>query len=234
MVFLHVVVPKGNDKVRICLDPLRLNENIIWEAYPLPSIDQTLGQLSSSKVFTKLDCNSGLWQIESSLLTTFTTPFGKYCYNVLPFGISPASEHHQKVMKENLSDYEGTVIDIDDILIHRTDKKEHDERLREVLRRLQGMNVTLSSEKCKFAKNQVPFLGHIIDGDGIHADPEKLTAITGMAVSFNISELRRFLGMVNQFSKFSPEPAVKSKPLRELLSTKNGVGVRVEQLHLMK
>ena len=90
-----VVVPKGNDKVRICLDPLKLNENIIREAYPLPSVDQILAQLSGSKVFTKLDCNSGFWQIpstkESSLLT-FITPFGKYCYNVLPFGISPASE----------------------------------------------------------------------------------------------------------------------------------------------
>ena len=155
------------------------------------------------------------------MLTTFITPFGKYCYNVLPFGISPASEHYQKVMKENLSDCEGTVVDIDDILVHGTDKKEHDERLRKVLRRLQDMNVTLNPEKCKFARNQVQFLGHIIDGDGIHADPEKVTAITDMAVPSNISELRRFLGMVNQLSKFSPELAEKSKPLRELLSTKN-------------
>ena len=56
-----VIVPKGNDKVRICLDPLRLNENIIREAYTLPSADQILAQLSGSKVFTKLDCNSGFW-----------------------------------------------------------------------------------------------------------------------------------------------------------------------------
>ena len=83
------------------------------------------------------------------------------------------------------------------------------------------MNVTLNPEKCKFARNQVQFLGHIIDGDGIHADPEKVTAITDMAVPSNISELHRFLGMVNQLSKFSPELAEKSKPLRELLSTKN-------------
>ena len=122
-----VIVPKGNDKVRICLDPLRLNENIIREAYTLPSADQILAQLSGSKVFTKLDCNSGFWKIpltkESSLLTTSITPFGKYCYNVLPFGISPASEHYQKVMKENLSHCEGTVVDTDDILVYGTDKK---------------------------------------------------------------------------------------------------------------
>ena len=105
-------------------------------------------------------------------------------------------------MKENLSDCEGTVVDIDDILVHGTDKKEHDERLRKVLRRLQDMNVTLNPEKCKFATNQVPFLGHIIDGDGIHADPEKVRVITDKAVPSNISELRRFLGMVNNCLNF--------------------------------
>ena len=89
------------------------------------------------------------------------------------------------------------------------------------MRRLQDMNVTLNPEKCEFARNQVQFLGHIIDGDGIHTDPEKVTAITDMAVPSNICELLRFLGMVNQLSKFSPELADKSKPLRELLSTKN-------------
>ena len=108
---------------------------------------------------------------------------------MLPFGISPASEHYQKVIKENLSDCEGTVVDIDDILIHSIDKKEHNERLHKVLRRLQDMNVTLNPEKCKFSRNQVPFSGYIIDGDGIHADPEKVTAITDMAVPSNVSEL---------------------------------------------
>ena len=105
-----------------------------------PTHSQVLtAQLSGSKVFTRLDCNSGFWQIPltkvSSLLTIFITAFGKYCYNGLRFGISPASERYQKVMKENLSDCEGTV-DIDDIVIQGTDKKEHHERLRKVLRRL--------------------------------------------------------------------------------------------------
>ena len=87
------------------------------------------------------------------MLTTLITPFGKYCYNVLPFGISPASEHYQKGMKVNLRGYEGTVVDIDDILVQGADKKEHDERLHKVLRRLQDMNVTLNSEKCKVARS---------------------------------------------------------------------------------
>ena len=91
---------------------------------------------------------------------------------MLSFGISSASEHYQKVMKDNLSECERAVADNDDILIHSKNKQKHDERLQKALRRLQDMNVTLNPEKCQFTRNQVPFLGHIIDGNGIHADPE--------------------------------------------------------------
>ena len=82
-----VAVSKPNGKVRIC-------ENIFREFHPLPSVDHTLAQLAGAKVFSKLDANSGFWQIglspESAKLTTFLTPFGRFCFNRLPFGISSA------------------------------------------------------------------------------------------------------------------------------------------------
>ena len=94
-----VVVPKANSKVRICVDLTRLNESVKRERHPLPAVDQTLAQLAGAKVFTKLDANSGFWQIplspESALLTTFITPFGRYYFRRLPFGISSAPEHFQ-------------------------------------------------------------------------------------------------------------------------------------------
>ena len=75
-----VVVPKPNGKVRICVDLTRLNESVKRERHPLPAVDQTLAQLAGANVFTKLDANSGFWQIplapSSALLTTFITPFG--------------------------------------------------------------------------------------------------------------------------------------------------------------
>lgn len=95
-----VVVPKSGDRVRICVDLTRLNENICRERHPLPTIEQTLAQLAGAKVFTKLDANSGFWQIplaeKFSLLTTFITPFGRFCFNRLPFGISSAPKHFQE------------------------------------------------------------------------------------------------------------------------------------------
>ena len=91
-----VVVPKPNGKVRICVDLTKLNVSICRERHILPSVEQTLAQIGGAKVFTKLDANSGFWQVEfsedSSLLTTFVTPFERFCFHRLPFGITSATE----------------------------------------------------------------------------------------------------------------------------------------------
>ena len=220
-----VAVPKNSGSVRICVDLQMLNESVMREVHPLPSVDETLGQLAGGKVFSKLDANSGFWQIpltaDSRLLTTFLTPFGRYCFNKLPFGISSAPEHFQKQMTKLLEGLEGFVCLIDDILIHGRSQEEHDSRLRAVLERLEAAGVTLNKEKCSFSKHQVKFLGHIVDENGISADPEKMDAIRDMKAPTNITELRRFLGMANQLGKFSHNLAELSQPLRELLSKKN-------------
>ncbi len=79
-----VVVPKANGKVRICVDLTRLNESVKRERHPLPAVEQVLAQLAEGKVFSTLDANSGFWQIplspESALLTTFITPYGRFCF----------------------------------------------------------------------------------------------------------------------------------------------------------
>lgn len=175
-----VVVHKANGKVRICVDLTKLNESVQRERHPLPAVDQTLAQLAGAKVFTKLDANSGFWQIPlapaSALLTTFITPFGRFCFNRLPFGIS-APEHFQRRMSEILSGLTGVVCMMDDVLVHGKTQEEHDERLRKVLLRLQETGMTLNSEKCQFAQQSVKFLGHCVDSTGIRPDPDKVRAI---------------------------------------------------------
>jgi len=80
--------------------------------------------------------------------------------------------------------------------------------------------VTLNEEKCQFSKTSITFLGHVIDHQGISQDPQKTAAILAMKPPSSITELRRFMGMVNQMTKVSPNIAQISKPLRELLSRK--------------
>ena len=217
-----VVVPKADGRVRICVDLTRLNESVCRERHVLPAVDQTLAQLGEGKMFTKLDANSGFWQIplspKSALLTTFITPYGRFCFRRLPFGISSAPEHFQRRMSETLNGLAGTVCMMDDILVHGRTKEEHDERLSKVLQRLQDAGITLNTEKCHFSQGSVTFLGHLIDGTGIRPDPDKVTAIQKVRKPENVGDVRRFLGMANQLSKFSNHLADLTKPLRELLN----------------
>jgi len=219
-----VVVPKDGGTVRICVDLKPLNESVLREVHPMPKVDTTLAQLSGSTVFSKLDANSGFWQIplaaESRMFTTFITPFGRFCFNKLPFGISSAPEIFQRRMNEVLSGLPGVLCHVDDILIYGKDMAEHNSRLHATLHRIKTAGITLNKDKCHFNQRQITFLGHVIDQNGISPDPKKTAAIQKMTAPTSVSELRRFMGMVNQMSKFSPNIAQISKPPRDLLSPK--------------
>lgn len=97
-----VVVLKSSGEVRICVDLKPLNESVLKEVYPIPNVDEILAQLSGATLFSKLDDNSGFWQIslveESKLYTAFITLFGRYCFNKLPFNVSSAPKLFQRRM----------------------------------------------------------------------------------------------------------------------------------------
>ena len=99
-----IPVLKPNGSVRICVDLTHLNKAFQREIHPIPSVDENLAKLGDSKIFSKLDANSGFRQIpldeESELLTTFVTPFGRFCFNRLPFGISSVPEIFQSKILE--------------------------------------------------------------------------------------------------------------------------------------
>ena len=202
-----------------------LNANILLKVHPLPAVDETLTQLTGAVIFSKLDANSGFWQIPlsppSRSLTTFITPFGRYCSNKLPFGITSAPEHFQKRIGVILEGLEGVLCLMDDVLVFGKTKAEHDKRLFAVLQRVQNAGITLNTDKCEFWHDKLTFLGHIISKEGISPDPVKIVVIRNMDPPTNVPEVRHFLGMVNQLGKFSKRIAELSSSLCELLSSKN-------------
>ena len=220
-----VVVPKDNGKVRICVDLTHLNRSVLRERHPLPAVEQSLAQLAGAQVFSTLDANSGFWQIpldrDSALLTTFITPLRRYCFHCLPFGITSALEHFQRRMSDILSDLEGVVCMMDDVLVHGQTQEEHDQRLDNVLQRMKEVGMTLNKDKCHFSQNQMKFLGQFIDREGVHPDNGKMRAIQEFRIPQNVGEIRKFLGMCNHLSKFAPNLADKTKPLRELLNKRD-------------
>ncbi|GBN88735.1 Transposon Ty3-G Gag-Pol polyprotein [Araneus ventricosus] len=122
-----VIVPKSDGNVRICVDLVELNKNVMREPHPLPKAEYSLNLLAGAKLFSKLNANSGFWQIpldkKSSYLTTFITPFGRFRFQRLSFGISTAPEHFQRRMSQMLEGIPGTICHIDDTLIWGSTKK---------------------------------------------------------------------------------------------------------------
>ena len=216
-----VVVPKADGRVRICTDFTKLNKAVKREVYPMSAVNHSLAQLSGGRVFSKVDANSGYWQIaladESQELTTFLSPLGRYCYQRLPQGLSSAPEVFSKEMSVLMDGLDSVVVHMDDLLVWGRDRESHDRSLDEVLRRIHKAGMTLNPSKCMFRQSSVKFLGRIIDAEGIHADQTAIEGIMAISPPTCVKELQSFLGAVNQYSEFSSNIAELTHPLRALL-----------------
>ncbi|UYV71909.1 K02A2.6-like [Cordylochernes scorpioides] len=216
-----VIAGKPNGDIRLCVDLSRLNEHVQREVHPMQVVEHMLGQLGEARFFSKLDANSGFHQIPLSPdcqhLTTFITPFGRYKYCRMPFGISLAPEYFQKVMSIILQGMDGVMCYLDDILIFASDSKTHDRILRLVLRKLKEAKVTLNKAKCVFGVPRINFLGHILDENGIRPDPAKIEAVAEMPAPTDVHGVRRFLGMVNHLGRFVENLSEIVAPLNQLL-----------------
>ncbi|XP_034023466.1 uncharacterized protein K02A2.6-like [Thalassophryne amazonica] len=219
------VLKKNTGKARICVDLKRLNKAVKREQYILPTTDEIIAKLSGATVFTTLDAASGFFQIplhpDSCKLTTFITPFGRFHFKRLPFGITSAPEIFQRKMMETMEGLEGVEIFMDDVLIYGATVSEHDQRLEKVMQRIEIAGLKLNRDKCSIRQHQLRFLGHLIDKDGIRPDPDKVEAIQQLPPPTNVPELKRILGMVNYLGRYIPKLSTVAQPLYELLKGKN-------------
>lgn len=146
-----MLVEKPNGKLRICLDPKPLNDCIKREHYLIPTSDDILSRLSGKNMFSVIDMKDGFWQIkidkDSSDLCTFNTPFGRWKFLRLPFGICSAPELFQKKNVELFGDIPNVEIYFDDMIISGIDQEDHDKTLRLVLERAMQYNVKFNPDK---------------------------------------------------------------------------------------
>ena len=221
-----IVCVKKPNKLRICLDPKDLNKAIKRPNYPIPNIDDTLVKLSNSKVFSLIDCKDGFWQIKlgesSSLLTTFWTPFGRYRWLRMPFGISSAPEEFQRRLHEVTVGLTGVEVIADDILVYGdgdTDEQanaNHDLNLRNLLKRARECNLKFNFKKLKLRQKSVKYMGHLLTRDGLKPDPAKVEAVQNMPKLSSVNDVQRFIGFVNYLSRFLPRLSDLCEPLRRL------------------
>ena len=168
-------------KIRVCLHPTKLNKAILHGPYPLRTIEEVVAKIHGAEYFSLLDANSGYWQIQldesNSKLCTFNTPWGKFRYTRLPFGIKTAGDIFIQEMNEILQHLEGVHVISDDILIHGMTVKEHNQRLEAVLTRAREVNHKLNPRKTKICQI---YLEHTITAQGLKPNPERIQAILDM------------------------------------------------------
>ena len=212
-----VITRKANGNLRLCLDPKPLNKALKRCHFPMPVTEDILLELGKAKIFTKLDCKDGYWQIklteESSLLTTFATPFGRYKWNRMPFGILPASEIFQLCLHEAVEGLDGVYAIADDILVA-------------------GTGDTLKNavaDHDAFKQTEVPYIGQLLTSEGVKADPSKIEAVIRMERPTDVTGVQRIMGTVGYLTKFLPRLFEVSQPLRQL--TKKGTEFLWDEVH---
>ncbi len=221
-----VVVPKPNGRLRICVDLKKLNDQVKRPVHPMKTPREAVAGIpSKARYFSTMDAAHGYWQLEldkeSRDLTCFMSPWGRYIHCRSPMGFVASGDGYNLRGDQALAGVCGVEKVVDDILAASESFLEHIQTVRTVLERCRDFGITLNPQKFVFAEEEVSFVGYKISRDGIAADPEKIEAIQKFPEPTNRSELRSFMGVVNQLGQFSDKISGAAGPLRELLKTKN-------------
>ncbi|GJW62967.1 reverse transcriptase domain-containing protein [Tanacetum coccineum] len=201
-------VKKKDGSFRTCIDYRELNKLTVKNRYPLPRIDDLFDQLQGSQFFSKIDLRSGYHQLrvheDDIPKTAFRTRYGHFEFTVMPFGLTNAPAIFMDLMNRVCRPYldKFVIVFIDDILIYSKTQEEHVEHLRLVLELLKKEKLYAKFSKCEFWLREVQFLGHVINGNGIHVDPSKIEAVKNWKAPRTPTEVRSFLGLAGYYCRF--------------------------------
>ena len=230
-----VIVPKKSaprelPKRRLCVDFRKVNElqqEVITAGktkgqisiHPLPKIDEMYAKLKGAKVFSTIDLRSGYHHIalgkSSRAKTAFVTPFVKYEFLMVPFGLAQAPAYFQLLMNKVLKGLKFVMTYLDDIIMFSKNELQHLKHLEIVFSCLREAGLKIKHSKCDFFKSEIHYLGHLISPEAISPLPNKLDCIKHMPASKDMKEIKQFLGLTGYYRK--PRFADISRPLTTLM-----------------
>ena len=191
----------------------------------IPTLEEINPIFAGANIFSKLDAKAGYWSVplheESQLLTTFRTPFGRYCRRRLPFGLNVSQDIFQARMDMVVEGLEGVANIADDVGIAGANNEDHNNKLIKFMDRAQAFGLCLNSNKCDIFTPQISFFGNIYSKDGIRPDPTKIKDLQKMPSPRTKEELQKFIGLMTYLSSFIQNFSTKCESLRSLLKSKS-------------
>jgi hypothetical protein len=218
-----VIVPKANEKLRMCIDYTSLNKACPKDPYPLPRIDQIMDSTSGCDLLSFLDAYSSFHQIQMSREdrkhTAFVTVDGLYCYVVMPYGLKNALPTFVRAMSKTFGDliWDRVEIYVDDIVVKTRRGSTLVEDLTLVFDKLRATRTKLNPDKCVFGVSAGKLLGFLVSHRGIEANPEKIRAIEAMRPPARIKDVQKLTGSLAALSCFISRLTERALPFFKLL-----------------
>ena len=212
-----IVVPKGDVGQQLVIDYRVLNKVSKKFSWPVPKVEDIFSKLNGAKYFSTLDLRAGYHHIPldrySKQKTAFNSPFEKYKYVKVPFGLAQAPAYFQELMTGILKDSEFAIAYLDDIIIFSRIAEEHLTHIKKVFEKLWSANLSMNFIECHFFSKEIQYLGHILSTKGIHPLPSKTQAIQKMHPPTTPKQVYAFLGLGGYYRKCIKNFAKIAKPL---------------------
>jgi len=214
-------VKKKDGPMRMCIDYSELNMLTIKNKYPLPRIDDLFDQLNGASVFSKIDLFLGYYQLkvreEDIPKTMIRTMYGHYEFLVMPFGLTNASSVFMDLMNQVFHEYlDSFMVFTNDILVYSANYAKHEEHLKIVLEKLREKRLFAKFKKCKFWLEEVSFLGHVVNKNGLAVDPGKVQVVVEWERPTSVRDISSFLGLAGYYRRFIEGFYSLSRPLTAL------------------
>ena len=203
-----------------------LNKITIPDANPLPMINEALDQVSHGKIFSQIDLVGAYHQMrikeEDCHKTAIRTRYGSFEWRVLCFGLMNAPAAFTRLLSSLLSELHGEclILYLDDILVYSSSVEEHKIHLRKLFDILHKNKLYIKPSKCTIGVDEVDFLGHKVNAEGIYMQSKLMSAILDWPQPQSLKDVQKFLGLANYYRKFIKEFARIVQPISDLLRRK--------------
>lgn len=209
-----VLVKRKDGDFRFCQGYRQLNAITIKDSISVPLIVDLLDYTVDSSWFSTIDSKTGYWQISLEPTDREKEAFAigneLWQYRVWPFGLCNAPALFLRIMSKVLQELLNVcLVYLHDIIVLEIN-------LKVVFTGLTEGNLKVNDKKCHLFQKEVFFLGHIVNSEEFHCQPEKIKWVSDWIIPTEILQLQSFLGLCLYYRKLIPNSATIAKPLHKL------------------